>query len=77
MTLGILVIKAYMVIMKRGLNMNKRINVWLDEEEIKFIEWFAKRDNVSFMREMQQMFQTELDQCRRLYEDEMKMELNN
>lgn len=57
--------------------MNKRINVWLDEEEINFIKWMAKRDNVSFMKEMQYMFQTELDQCRCLYEPEMEAELNN
>ena len=54
--------------------MNKRISVWLDDDEMRFIEWMAKRDNVSVMREMQMMFQTELDQCRRLYEGEMLME---
>ena len=62
-----------MGIMKRGVDMNKRINIWLDEEEMKFIKWMAKRDSVTVMREMQMMFQTELDQCRELYEDEMKM----
>ena len=68
---------VYTVIMKRGVNMNKRINIYLDEEEIAFIKWMAKRDNVSVMREMQMIFQTELDQCRNLYENEMRTELGN
>ena len=56
--------------------MNKRMTIWLNPDEIEFIKWFAKRDGISFMQEMRYIFQTELDNCRRLYEDEMKAEKN-
>lgn len=52
--------------------MKKRIDVYLTEEEWNFIQWFAKRDGITPMMEMAQMFQTELDQCRVLYEAEME-----
>ncbi len=54
--------------------MNKRIEVRLSEDEWNFILWMAKRDGITAMEEMRCIFQTELDQCRTLYEAEMEEE---
>ena len=52
----------------------KRIEVILTEEEMHFIRWMAKRDNVTIQRELQQFFEVEFEQCKDLYMDEMRQE---
>lgn len=54
---------------------NKRVEVVLTDEQVQFISWMSKRDNVTFQKELQMMFYTELEQCMNLYLDEMKGEL--
>ena len=56
---------------------NKRIEVFLSDEQVKFVEWMSKRDNVTFQEELRMMFYTELSQCEVLYMDEMKGEADN
>lgn len=53
---------------------NKRINIYLTEEEQKFIKWLAKRDNITFQHEMRIIFQLELEHEMELYKEEMMME---
>ena len=52
----------------------KRIEVVLTDEQVQFINWMSKRDNVTFQEELQMMFYTELRQCEDLYMEEMKGE---
>lgn len=53
--------------------MGKRtIKIDLSEEREQFIEWLAQRDVVSFQKELQIIFFTELRACEDLYMDEMK-----
>ena len=40
--------------------MKRRVEVELTEEEAAFIGWLAERDGVTFQRELQQIFYTEL-----------------
>lgn len=54
---------------------NKVIKVVLEDEEIEFLEWLAKRDRISFQREMRNMFYTELSECMVLYNDERLSEI--
>lgn len=48
----------------------KRIDVFLNDEEMVFIEWLAKRDNVTVQEELRQCFYTELMQLMDLYNEE-------
>ena len=52
----------------------KRLDVRLYEEELDFIKWMAKRDNMTLKQEMDCIFNTELRALMDLYLDEMKME---
>lgn len=52
----------------------KRLDVRLYEEELDFIKWMAKRDNLTLKQEMDCIFNTELRALMDLYLDEMKME---
>lgn len=52
----------------------KRIEVVLDAEEMEFVKWMAKRDNVTIQQELWMFFNTEFEQCKNLYMDEMKAE---
>ncbi len=54
---------------------NHRINITLSEEDEKFVKWLAKRDGVSFQRELYQFFDVEFWQCKELYMGEMEQEL--
>lgn len=53
-------------------SIKRRIEVELSDEDIQFITWMAKQDNVSFQEEMQMMFYTELSECKCLHMDDMK-----
>ena len=44
--------------------MQKRINVELSGEDLNFLKWLAKRDNVSMQEEMQMIFRTELEELK-------------
>ena len=55
----------------------KRLEVILDDEEMAFVKWMAKRDNVSVQTELKQFFYVEFEECKRLYIDEMRMEAND
>ena len=52
----------------------KRLDVRLYEEELDFIKWMAKRDNLTLKEEMSCIFDTELRALKALYLEEMKME---
>lgn len=52
----------------------RRLTINLTDEEEKFIQWMAKRDNVSYRQELMTFFQSDLDRCMELYKDEMLME---
>lgn len=54
---------------------NKRIEIGLSDEDVKFIKWMAERDDVTFAEELRTMFYTELWHCKDLYMDEMKGEI--
>lgn len=54
--------------------MNRRVNVYLSDEEDQFIKWLADRDNVSYQDELKQIFYFELEQLQMLYLEEMKGE---
>ena len=49
----------------------KRIEVKLTDEEMKFVKWMAKRDNVSIQQELWMFFNVEFEQCKTLYMEEM------
>lgn len=48
------------------------IDVWLSDEDMKFIRWMAKRDNVTTGEELKMIFNTELTTLKMAYEDEME-----
>ena len=55
--------------MKEGF---KNIQLYLNEENIKFIEFMAIRDGMSFKDELRTIFFTELDHLKDLYEGDME-----
>ena len=55
----------------------KRIEVILTDEEMRFIEWMARRDRVSVNTALRACFWSDFDNCKMLYMDEMKMEEEN
>ena len=50
---------------------SKRININLTDKEDQFIKWLAKRDDTSYQKELQIIFQMELDHEMEIYRDEM------
>lgn len=50
------------------------IDVWLSDEDMKFIRWMAKRDGVNTSEELRMIFNTELTTLKMLYESEMEGE---
>ena len=52
--------------------MRKRIDVYLNDEEMAFVKWLADRDNLSLSRELVIIFTTELAQLMDLYQDEYR-----
>lgn len=50
---------------------NHTITITLNEQEEAFLRKFAKRDGVTIRQELLMMLQTEFDQCRVLYEEEL------
>jgi hypothetical protein len=52
----------------------KKITVLLSSEEMDFITWLAKRDNISVSRELMRIFYTELNALMDLHEEEFKQE---
>lgn len=52
----------------------KRIEVVLTDEEMEFVKWMAKRDNVSIQHELWMFFNVEFEQCKTLYMEEMRFE---
>ena len=75
MTHGTAEENVYTDILKRGEFMNRRISIWLDEEDNRFIKWMAKRDNVTYMEELRIIFYTEFEHCKSIYGKEMKEDL--
>lgn len=57
--------------------MNKRIEVPLTDDELKFIKWISKRDGVSVQEEMQMIFKTELRALIDLHESDMMEDVDN
>lgn len=55
---------------------NKRIDVHLTDEEYEFLRWLAERDRVSIQTEMCMIFTLEFENCKTLYEEEMRIELD-
>lgn len=51
----------------------KRIEVHLTKEDVRFVKWLADRDNVSFQRELKQLFYLQLSEEKDLYLEESKM----
>jgi len=49
---------------------NKNIKVSFDEEEIKFLEWLAKRDKVSINEELIMIFYTEFNELKEYFAEE-------
>lgn len=53
---------------------HRYIEVWLSDDDMKFIKWMAKRDNVTVSEEMRMIFNTELTTLKMMHEDEMEGE---
>lgn len=52
----------------------KTLTLLLSSEEMDFITWLAKRDNVSVGRELMQIFYTELNALMDLHGEEFRQE---
>lgn len=50
----------------------KKVEVVLTEEEMDFVKWMAKRDNVTIQQELWMCFNVEFEQCKTLYMEEYK-----
>ena len=53
---------------------NKRIDVRLTEEEHKFLQWLAKRDDQTLSEELKTLFYLQLREEMDLYQEEMEWE---
>lgn len=53
---------------------HKRIDVWLSDDDMKFIRWMAKKDGVTTSEELNMIFNTELTTLKMLHESEMEGE---
>ncbi len=53
---------------------NRNIKVVLNDEELAFLKWFAKRDGKTVAEEMQQLFYTQLMEDMDLYNKERLLE---
>lgn len=49
----------------------KRIEICLNDRQMKFLQAMADRDCVSIQQELRMFFWTEFDHCMELYEDEL------
>ena len=55
---------------------SKRIDVRLTDKEVELLEWFAKNEDITIQKKMQQIFYNQLQELKDLYLEEMELEKN-
>ena len=53
---------------------SKRIDVRLTDKEVELLEWFAKNEDITIQKKMQQIFYNQLQELKDLYLEEMEAE---